>query len=87
MIAREKNIGKGLIIPHQDIIARLELFNQVALQQQRLALRMGMNKHHITGFRDHALQPDRQLRDMAICHDPFFQRLGFPDIKCRSIMR
>ena len=53
VIAGEKNIGKGFVVAHQDVEARLHLLDVIGLEQQRLGLGLGRDEDHGGGQRDH----------------------------------
>ncbi len=60
LIAPNQDVWKCLIIPQQHIIARHQALDQIVFQQQRLNLAGAGHKFHRCGFRNHALQADRQ---------------------------
>ena len=46
VIFGDENIGKALVITHQHIEARLQLLDEICLQQQGFRLGGGGHKHH-----------------------------------------
>ena len=53
MVAGEQNIGKRLVVAHQDVEARLHLLDEIGFEQQRLGLGRGRDEDHRGGERDH----------------------------------
>lgn len=72
---------KRLIVFEQNIITRFQPFNQLIFHQQSFSFVFNDNKLHTPNFRNHSLQTVRQLVDMRIGHNPFFDVLGFTDIQ------
>lgn len=54
VVARQQDVGERLVVPHQHVVAGLELLDEVGLQQQRFRLRRRGDELHRGGFADHA---------------------------------
>ena len=54
VILAQQDIGKAFVVAVGDIVARLELLDQIGFQQQRFGLRRRGDEEHLGGFRDHA---------------------------------
>ncbi len=54
MVARDQDVGEGLVVLEQDVVARPELLDQVRFEQQCLDLGVGRHHFHARGLGDHA---------------------------------
>ena len=76
----QMNERKRFIVPQQNIVARHQPLDQVALEQQRLCLGMGADDLHGGGFGNHAPQPVGQPRWMRVVLHPALQVARLADI-------
>jgi len=49
----DEDVGKALVVAQEHVVARLEVLDEVLLQQQRLGLGRCGQKHHRGGLMDH----------------------------------
>ena len=54
MVVCNQNEWERLVVAKQDIVARLELLDEICLKQQRFGLRCRDHKFHGARFGDHA---------------------------------
>ena len=54
VLARDQDVGEGLVVPEQHVVAGPEALDEVGFQQQRLGLRAHRHELHRGGGRDHA---------------------------------
>ena len=74
-------VRKSFIIFEQDVIFRLQLFNQLIFHEQSFSLIFHDDKFHPFDLRNHALQTNGQFIKMRISDDSFFDIFGFAHIK------
>ena len=81
ILAREKNIGVGFIVPQQDVVRRLVVFDEVVLQQQGIHLGRGYShlyfldaRHQRHGFFGKSAGPE-------IAANPVLKIAGLTDIE------
>jgi len=53
MIAGDEDVRKGLVVAQHDVVARHEVLDQIAFEQQRLDLGMGRDDLQAAGLGDH----------------------------------
>ena len=82
----QRKIGEALVILEQNVVMRRQLFDQLVFQQQRPRLIFDDDKLHPFDFRHHPLQPNRQLFDMRIGHNPLFDVFRLADVKHLSTL-
>ena len=46
MTGADQDIGEALVVAQCDVVARLELLDEIGLEQQRLGVRLGGDEHH-----------------------------------------
>jgi hypothetical protein len=80
VVAGQQDVGKGLVVAQQHVVARHEALDEIALQQQRLDLGMGFHHFHGHGLGHHALQAARQLGDLGVVGDPALQIARLADV-------
>ena len=66
VFAGDQDVRKAFVIPQQHVVARLELLDQVLLQQKGLGLGPGGQEHHPGRFRDHARDPPGMTRRTGV---------------------
>jgi hypothetical protein len=54
VVAGDQDVGEGLVVAQQHVVARAEALDQVGFQQQRLGLRAHRHELHRRGDGDHA---------------------------------
>ncbi len=54
MILGDQDIGEGLVVAQQHVVARLQLLDEIGLEQERLGLRAGGDELHRGRLGDHA---------------------------------
>ena len=71
VVAGEQDLRQALVVAKQDVVARLQLLDQVRFQKQRLDLRAGDDHLQRLGLADHPHQPVRQPVRLGIAgHAP-----------------
>ena len=81
MVARHQDVGEGLIVPHQHVVAGPQLLDEVGLEQERFHLRPGGDELHRHGFGDHARDAMRMPEAARIARDALLQILRLADIE------
>ncbi len=81
MITGDQDIGEGFVIAQDDVVARLQILDQVGFQQQRLYLRMGGDEFHRPGEGHHPHDPARLSRRLDIGADALFEVLRLANIQ------
>ena len=79
--ASDQNVGEGLVVTQQHVVARHQALDQIRFQQQRLDL--GVSRGHLQrhGFGDHALQAAWQLGELRVGGDAPLEAARLADIK------
>ena len=62
----DQDIGEALVIAQQNVVARLQLLDQVLFQQQRLGFRARGQEHHLGRFADHPGDPRAVARGFGV---------------------
>ena len=86
MFPTDQNIWKRFIISQKHIILRLELFNQILLQQERFRFGLGGQKHHTSGFADHAADAGRMSLRSGITRHAVFQTFSLANIEHAALL-
>ena len=81
VVVGDQDVGKGLVVAQQHIVARHEALDQVALEQQRLDLAVGRHHLELVGFRDHALEAIGQSCDLGVGGHPLLEALRLADVE------
>ena len=81
VVAGDQDVGKGLVVAQQDVVARHQSFDQVALEQQCLDLAVRRDDLEPCGLGDHALQPVGQLVDLGISGHALLQVARLADVE------
>ena len=80
VICGDQDIGKALVVPQQDVEARLEPLDHVGFEQQRFGLGLGAHEFHADGRRDHALEPHFETIGTSIVGDARLEVAGLAHI-------
>ena len=81
MIAGEQDIGKRLVVAHQDIETRLHLLDEIRLEQKRFGLGPGRDENHRRGQRDHPCDARGMAGRPHVAGDPFADAFCLADIE------
>ncbi len=73
--------GKGFVVAQQDVVARHQALDEIALEKERFDLRMGDDDFHGGGFGDHPAQTVRQIDDMGVVGDAALEVACLADIE------
>ena len=76
-----QDIGEALVVAQRDVVARLELLDEISLEEQRLGVRCGGDEHHRAGLRDHARDAARLALGRHIGGDALLDRARLADIE------
>ena len=79
--AGDQNVGEALVVAQHHVVARLQLLDQIGLEQQRLGFGLGGDEHHRAGLRHHAGDARRLTLGRRIGGDALFDRARLADIK------
>ena len=82
VVLGDQDVRESLVVAQQHVVTRPQLLDQIRFQQQRFDFGVRGHELHRAGFRDHPLQPDRQLRWACIGRDALAQLMRLADIKC-----
>jgi hypothetical protein len=53
VFGRDQDVREALVVAQQDVVARLQLLDQVLFKKQRLQFRPRGQEHHRGGLEDH----------------------------------
>ena len=81
MSGADQDIGEALVVAQRDIVAGLELLDEIGLEQQRLGVRRGGDEHHRMGLRHHARDAARLALGRHIGGDALLDRARLADIE------
>ena len=81
MIGADQDIGEALVVAQRDVVAGLELLDEIGLEQQRLGVRLGGDEHHRMGLRHHARDAARLALRRHIGGDALLDRARLADIE------
>ena len=81
MILAQQDVGKALVVAIGNIVARLELLDEIGFQQQRFGFGRGGDEQHLRRLRHHAGQAVAVHPAPGIGGDALLQALGLADIK------
>jgi hypothetical protein len=81
MAAGDEDVGEALVVAQQHIVARLQLLDEIGLQQQRLGLGLGGDEDHRHGLRDHPGDADGLALRRRIALDALLDRARLADIE------
>ena len=84
MLEAQHDLGKGLVVAQQHIVARLELLDEVLLQKQRLGFRPGGEEHHRGGLGDHPRNPGAVASGLGVGRHPLAQAARLADVENRA---
>ena len=77
----DQDIGKALVVAQQDVVAGLELLDEVGLEQQRLGLGLGGDEHHRAGLGDHPGDAGRLALGRRVGGDALLDRARLADVE------
>ena len=77
----DQDIGKALVVAQHHVVARLQLLDEIGLEQQRLGLRLGGDEHHRAGLGDHPRDAGRLALGRHIGGDALLDRARLADIE------
>ena len=77
----DEDIGERLVVAQQHVVARLELLDEVLLQEQGLGLGPGREEHHRRRFEDHPGDPRRMPAKTCVVRHARFQVPRLADVE------
>ena len=80
VLAGEHDVGEGLVVAQQHVVARLEPLDQVGFQQQGFDLAVGNDDLQRLGLRHHPAQAVGQSLELGVVGDPPSQVAGLADV-------
>ena len=81
MVGADQDIGEALVVAQRDVVAGLQLLDEIGLEQQRLGVRFGGDEHHRMRLRDHARDAARLALGRHIGGDALLDRARLADIE------
>ena len=81
MVGRQQDLRQALVVAKKDVVARLQLLDQVRLKKQRLDLGLGDDHLKRLGLADHAHQSVRQAVRLRIAGHPASKVARLADIE------
>jgi hypothetical protein len=81
VVGGEQDVGQGLVVPHQHVVAGLELLDQVGFEEKRLGLRGRGDEFHGGGLADHPGDAVGMGLPPGIGADPRLQALGLAHVE------
>ena len=81
MPGANEDIGEALVVAQRDVVARLELLDEVGLEQQRFGVRRGGDEHHRVGLSHHARDAVLLALGRHIGGDALLDRARLADIE------
>jgi hypothetical protein len=79
--AADQDVGEAFVVAQKHVVLRLELLDEVLLQQQRLGFRPRRQEHHRRGFPDHPGDARAVSGGLGVGRHPLFQRPRLADIE------
>jgi hypothetical protein len=79
--AADQDIRKAFVVAQKHVVLRLELLDEVLLQQQRLGFGPRRQEHHRRGFPDHPGDARAVSGGLGVGRHPLFQRPRLADIE------
>jgi hypothetical protein len=76
-----EDIGEALVVAQRHVVARLQLLDEIGLEQQRLGVRLGGDEHHRARLRDHARDAARLALGRRVGGDALLDRGRLADIE------
>ena len=81
VISRQQDLRQAFVVAKKDVVARLQLLDQVRFQKQRLDLGLGDDDFQRLGLADHAHQSVGQAVRLRVAGHPPRQIARLADIK------
>ena len=81
MVAADEDLGKALVVAQLDVEARLQLLDQIDLEQQGLGLGLGGDELHRPGQVDHVGDALGVEAALGVLDDPLLQRARLADVE------
>ena len=81
VVARQQDIGKRLVVPHQHVEARAQAFDEVRLEQQRLGLCTRDDEFHRRRLADHPPDALCVAAPLGVVRHPLLQAARLADIE------
>ncbi len=81
MSSADQDVRKALVVAQRDVVAGLQLLDEIGLEQQRLGVQFGGDEHHRAGLRHHAGDAGRLALGRHIGGDPLLDRARLADIE------
>jgi len=81
VIPRDQNIGEGFVVAHQHVEARLQLLDEIGLEQQRVGLGLDRDEHHVGRRGDHPGDAVHMAGEAGVARHALSHVLGLADIE------
>ena len=81
MAGAYEDVRKALVVAQRDVVAGLELLDEIGLEQQRLGVQFGGDEHHRSGLRHHARDAAWLTLRRHIGGDALLDRARLADIE------
>ncbi len=81
VIPRDQNIGEGFVVAHQHVEARLQLLDEIGLEQQRVGLGLDRDEHHVGCRGDHPRDAVHMAGEAGVARHALSHILGLADIE------
>ena len=81
MSGANEDIGEALVVAQRHVVARLQLLDEIGLEQQRLGVQFGGDEHHRARLRDHARDAGRLALRRDVGGDALLDRARLADIE------
>ena len=81
MAGADQDVREALVVAQRDVVAGLQLLDEIGLEQQRLGVRFGGDEHHRAGLRHHARDAAWLALRRHIGGDALLDRARLADIE------
>ncbi len=81
VVLGDQDVGKRLVVAQDHIVARLQLLDEIGLEEKRLGLGRGGDEFHGGGERDHRRDAVRVAAEAGIVRHPVAEIAGLADIE------
>ena len=81
MITGDENVGKRLVVPQRHVEARLQTFDEIGFEQQRLDLGRRLHELHRRRRRDHPRDAARVTEQLGVRRNALLEVRGLADVE------
>ena len=85
-MARQQQVGIGLVVPEEDVVLGTQPFDEVVLQQQGFGLGAGDGGLDVPDARHHVADAGRQVRLLEVAGNPLLQVPGLAHVEHRAVL-